>query len=63
MKHISKLSKIVELPLIADEKYNPDCFSLGYVEGIISGGGDIYEVFSAIIVDRLCGLGLKKLYS
>ena len=62
MKHTSNLSRIARLPAIAaDEKYDPKCLPLGYVEGIISGGGGIYEVASAIVFDGLCGL-LKKSY-
>ena len=53
MKHTYHITKI---PAIADEKYQPQCLPLGYVEGIKSGGGDIVEIGVAILADQLCGL-------
>ncbi|PIZ83896.1 hypothetical protein COX97_00195 [Candidatus Pacearchaeota archaeon CG_4_10_14_0_2_um_filter_05_32_18] len=59
MKHINKMSRSYELPAMADEKYNPNCLPLGYVGGIISGGGSIFEVARAVLYDQVCGLTKK----
>lgn len=37
------------------------CSPSGYFEGIISGGGDSDEFYSAVLADELCGLTLGLL--
>jgi hypothetical protein len=42
------------------------CSSSGYFEGIISGGGGLFELYNAIAVDQTCGAvidGLEALAS
>jgi len=38
------------------------CHPSGYFEGIISGGGDLAELASAIIGDRICGWIVNRDY-
>lgn len=59
MKHISELTRSVQMPIKADEKYQPYFLPLGYVEGIIAGGGGFLEVARAVVFDQAVGLAKK----
>ncbi len=63
MKHISNLTRKVEFPMMANQKYQPYFLPLGYVEGIISGGGGFLEVARAVVFDQIIGLGKKAVSS
>lgn len=61
MKHVKQISNQYSLPALAEQKYDPSVLPLGYIEGIISGGGSIFEVARAIVFDRTAGLVKKVL--
>ena len=49
--------------MMANQKYQPYFLPLGYVEGIISGGGGFLEVARAVVFDQIIGLGKKAVSS